>query len=117
MAGHLKFDVTKGNHTPEIHKKDSNLKKIFDSIDKLVDRAIIRFKPISKNWKPSMEEGKLTERRKIPKIKKGMYVWFADGKHSAKKLRVKHLMKSKDGKEYHYITAKGTFTADDVVGY
>ena len=60
---------------------------------------------------------KIHEGPKIPKIKKGMYVWFADGKHSAKKLRVKHLMKSKDGKEYHYITAKGTFTADDVVGY
>ena len=61
LAGYLKFDVTKGQHTPEVHKKDSNLKKIFDSIDKLVDRAIIRFKPISKNWKPSMEEGKLNE--------------------------------------------------------
>ena len=58
------FDVTKGKHTPEVHKKDSNLKKIFDSIDKLVDRAIKHFKPVSKNWKPSMEEGKLTEAKK-----------------------------------------------------
>ena len=110
------FDVTKGKHTPNVHKKDSNLKKIFDSIDKLVDRAIIRFKPISKNWKPSMEEGKLTEAG-IPKIKKGMYVWFEDGKNSAKKLKVKHIMKSSDGKEEHYVTGKGTFTQDDVVGY
>ena len=127
LAGYLKFDVTKGKHTPEVHKKDSNLKKIFDSIDKLVDKAIKHFKPVSKNWKPSMEEGKLTEYRirgyadnlviRKGDIKKGMMVWFEDGRGSAKKLKVKHVMLSKDKKEEHYITNKGTFTPRDVVGY
>ena len=50
-------------------------------------------------------------------IKKGMMVWFEDGKGSAKKLKVKHVMLSKDKKEEHYITNKGTFTPRDVVGY
>ena len=50
-------------------------------------------------------------------IKKGMMVWFEDGKGSAKKLKVKHVMLSKDGKEEHYVTNKGTFTPRDVVGY
>ena len=50
-------------------------------------------------------------------IKKGMMVWFSDGKSSAKKLKVKYTMLSKDGKEEHYITNKGTFTPRDVVGY
>jgi hypothetical protein len=46
-----------------------------------------------------------------------MMVWFSDGKSSAKKLKVKYTMLSKDGKEEHYITNKGTFTPKDVVGY
>ena len=50
-------------------------------------------------------------------IKKGMMVWFEDKKGSAKKLKVKYTMLSKDGKEEHYITNKGTFTPKDVVGY
>ena len=50
-------------------------------------------------------------------IKKGMMVWFEDGKGSAKKLKVKYTMDSKDGKEEHYITNKGTFTPKDVIGY
>ena len=50
-------------------------------------------------------------------IKKGMMVWFEDKKGSAKKLKVKYTMDSKDGKEEHYITNKGTFTPKDVVGY
>ena len=50
-------------------------------------------------------------------IKKGMMVWFEDSKGSAKKLKVKYTMLSKDGKEEHYITNKGTFTPRDVVGY
>jgi hypothetical protein len=50
-------------------------------------------------------------------IKKGMMVWFEYGTSTAKKLKVKHVMLSKDGKEEHYVTNKGTFTAKDVVGY
>ena len=50
-------------------------------------------------------------------IKKGMMVWFEDGKGRAQKLKVKHVMLSKDKKEEHYITNKGTFTPRDVVGY
>ena len=50
-------------------------------------------------------------------IKKGMMVWFEYGTSTAKKLKVKHVMLSKDGKEEHYVTNKGTFTASDVVGY
>ena len=50
-------------------------------------------------------------------IKKGKMVWFEDGKGSAKKLKVKHVMLSKDKKEEHYVTNKGTFTPSDVVGY
>ena len=50
-------------------------------------------------------------------IKKGMMVWFEDGRGSAKKLKVKHVMLSKDKKEEHYVTNKGTFTPKDVVGY
>ena len=50
-------------------------------------------------------------------IKKGMMVWFEDGRGSAKKLKVKHVMLSKDKKEEHYITNRGTFTPRDVVGY
>ena len=34
-----------------------------------------------------------------------------------KRLKVKNIIPSKDGKEEHYVTGKGTFTADDVVGY
>ena len=50
-------------------------------------------------------------------IKKGMMVWFEYGTSTAKKLKVKHVMLSKDKKEEHYITNKGTFTPKDVVGY
>ena len=52
-------------------------------------------------------------------IKKGMMVWFDLGGGKAKKLKVKHTMDSNDPKsdEEHYITNKGTFTVDDVVGY
>ena len=50
-------------------------------------------------------------------IKKGMMVWFEDGKGRAQKLKVKHVMLSKDKKEEHYVTNKGTFTPRDVVAY
>ena len=50
-------------------------------------------------------------------IKKGMMVWFEYGTSTAKKLKVKHVMLSKDKKEEHYVTNKGTFTPKDVVGY
>ena len=46
-----------------------------------------------------------------------MMVWFEYGTSTAKKLKVKHVMLSKDKKEEHYITNKGTFTPKDVVGY
>ena len=46
-----------------------------------------------------------------------MMVWFEDGKGRAQKLKVKHVMLSKDKKEEHYVTNKGTFTPRDVVGY
>ena len=74
-----------------------------------------------------IKEGKLKEYRirgnadnlviRKGDIKKGMMVWFEDRKGSAKKLKVKHVMLSKDKKEEHYITNKGTFTPRDVVGY
>ena len=74
-----------------------------------------------------IKEGKLKEYRirgnadnlviRKGDIKKGMMVWFEDGRGSAKKLKVKHVMLSKDKKEEHYITNKGTFTPKDVVGY
>ena len=73
------------------------------------------------------KEGKLKEYRirgnadelviKKGDIKKGMMVWFEYGTSTAKKLKVKHVMLSKDKKEEHYITNKGTFTPRDVVGY
>ena len=44
-------------------------------------------------------------------------VWFSKDGKGARKLKVKHIMKSKDGKENHYITGKGTFEEKDVVGY
>ena len=50
-------------------------------------------------------------------IKKGKFVWFEDGKNSAVRVKVKNIVPSKDGKEEHYVTNKGTFTAEDVVGY
>ena len=50
-------------------------------------------------------------------IKKGMMVWFTKDGRGAQKLKVKYTMLSKDGKEEHYITNKGTFTPRDVVGY
>ena len=50
-------------------------------------------------------------------IKKGMMVWFSEDGKGAKKLKVKHVMLSKDKKEEHYITNKGTFTPRDVVAY
>ena len=50
-------------------------------------------------------------------IKKGMMVWFTKDGKGAQKLKVKYTMLSKDGKEEHYITNKGTFTPRDVVGY
>ena len=64
-------------------------------------------------------EGKLNEGPKIKKgdIKKGKFVWVEDGKNSAVKVKVKNIVPSKDGKEEHYITNKGTFTPRDVVGY
>ena len=46
-----------------------------------------------------------------------MMVWFEYGTSTAKKLKVKNVMLSKDKKEEHYITNKGTFTPKDVVGY
>ena len=66
-----------------------------------------------------VKEGKLTEGPKIRKgdIKKGKFVWFEDGKNSAVRVKVKNIVLSKDGKEEHYVTNKGTFTPRDVVGY
>ena len=62
---------------------------------------------------------KLNEGPNIKKgdIKKGKFVWFEDGKNSAIRVKVKNIVQSKDGKEEHYITNKGTFTPKDVVGY
>jgi len=62
---------------------------------------------------------KLNEGPKVKKgdIKKGKFVWFEDGKNSAIRVKVKNIVQSKDGKEEHYITNKGTFTPKDVVGY
>ena len=70
----------------------------------------------------ALGEEKLNEGRKKLKIKKGdikkgMMVWFEYGTSTAKKLKVKHVMLSKDKKEEHYVTNKGTFTPRDVVGY
>ena len=64
-------------------------------------------------------EGKLNEGPKVKKgdIKKGKFVWFEDGKNSAVRVKVKNIVPSKDGKEEHYVTNKGTFTPDDVVGF
>ena len=45
-----------------------------------------------------------------------MYVWFVKGKNSAQRIKVKHIMKAKDGKDL-YITNKGTFEEKDVAGY
>ena len=61
----------------------------------------------------------LNEGPKIKKgdIKKGKFVWFEDGKNSAVRVKVKNIVPSKDGKEEHYVTNKGTFTPDDVVGF
>ena len=74
-----------------------------------------------------LTEGKLTEYRirgnadelliRKGDIKKGMMVWFTKDGRGAQKLKVKYTMLSKDGKEEHYITNKGTFTPRDVVGY
>ena len=50
-------------------------------------------------------------------IKKGMMAWFSTDGKGAKKLKVTHLVPALGGHEYHYITRKGTFTPDDVVGY
>ena len=50
-------------------------------------------------------------------IKKGKFVWFEDKPNSAIRVKVKDIVPSKDGKEEHYVTNKGTFTVDDVVGY
>ena len=62
---------------------------------------------------------KLNEGPKVKKgdIKKGKFVWFEDGKNSAIRVKVKNIVQSKDGKEEHYVTNKGTFTPSDVVGY
>ena len=74
-----------------------------------------------------IKEGKLKEYRirgnadnlviRKGDIKKGMMVWFEDGRGRAKKLKVKHVMLSKNKKEEHYITNRGTFTPRHVVGY
>ena len=83
---------------------------------------------LAKKYKGSeIKEGKLKEYRirgnadelVISKgdIKKGMMVWFTKDGKGAQKLKVKYTMLSKDGKEEHYITNKGTFTPRDVVGY
>ena len=56
--------------------------------------------------------------RKTPhtgKIKKRMYVWFVDNR-GTQRIKVKHIMKAKDGKDL-YITNKGTFEEKDVAGY
>ena len=61
----------------------------------------------------------LTEGPKIKKgdIKKGMFVWFEHRPMSALRLKVKNIVPSKDGKTEHYITNKGIFSPDNVVGY
>ena len=66
-----------------------------------------------------LTNGKLNEGPKVKKgdIKKGKFVWFEDGKNSAVRVKVKSIVLSKDGKEEHYVTNKGTFTPDDVVGF
>ena len=66
-----------------------------------------------------LTNGKLNEGPKVKKgdIKKGKFVWFEDGKNSAVRVKVKNIVPSKDGKEEHYVTNKGTFTPDDVVGF
>ena len=91
------------------------------------------FKSLPKRWSGaySNDDSGLTEFEQLggrdeinegPKIKKGdikkgKFVWFEDGKNSAVKVKVKNIVPSKDGKEEHYVTNKGTFTPDDVVGF
>ena len=74
-----------------------------------------------KHWNKYVNAKKLKE-AKGPKIKpgdikKGMMVWFSTDGKGAKKLKVTHLVPALGGHEYHYVTRKGTFTPDDVVGY
>ena len=60
-AKDILFYLTQGTHTPKVHANDSTLKKIMQDISKLCDKAITKLKPISKKWKPSLDEGILTE--------------------------------------------------------
>ena len=91
------------------------------------------FKSLPKRWSGaySNDDSGLTEFEQLggrdeinegPKIKKGdikkgKFVWFEDGKNSAVRVKVKNIVPSKDGKEEHYVTNKGTFTPKDVVGF
>ena len=120
--GQLKYaeDKIRYHMTPKWERKE--WLAVAKDLKKEIRNLKIRVKKVSK-----MKEGKLKEYRirgnadnlliRKGDIKKGMMVWFEDGKGSAKKLKVKHVMLSKDGKEEHYITNKGTFTPRDVVGY
>ena len=98
--------------------------QLSNTINGTKDRKMLQYlKKTKKEVSDELKSRKKVKESSIHKwdkalfIKKGMMVWFQDSKGSAKKLKVKHIMKSSDGKEEHYVTGKGTFTADDVVGY
>ena len=78
-----------------------------------------------KHWNKYVNAKKLKE-AKGPKIKpgdikKGMFVWFEDKPNSAIRVKVKHIHKGLGGPAgldtEHYVTNKGTFSMNDVVGY
>ena len=99
-------------------KEALKLKKSYQQRDKLGAYGAVTVK----EWNKSPNTGKKLKEAKGPKIKpgdikKGMMVWFSTDGKGAKRLKVRHLVPALGKHEYHYITNKGTFTPDDVVGY
>ena len=121
FAGNTFFTFKPKGWSATYHPKGRQM-TIYNRSDKPIwdEFAFVQMsKWVEKNGAPRIHEGKLNEGPKIKKgdIKKGMFVWFSTDGKGAKKLKVTHLVPALGGHEYHYITRKGTFTPDDVVGY
>ena len=128
MAGVKKY-ASNHRKNPELYKKLSDLYthikgNYYYTTKQAANKYLSKFE---KQYKSLVSEGKLKEYRirgnadelliRKGDIKKGMMVWFTKDGRGAQKLKVKYTMDSKDGKEEHYITNKGTFTPKDVIGY
>ena len=112
--GYNPFDYIGKDRRKRVDKKSLKVAKNVVTEHALKEMIREEFQKISEE---KLNEGRKKLKIRKGDIKKGKFVWFEDGKNSAIRVKVKDIVPSKDGKEEHYVTNKGTFTPSDVVGY